>query len=221
MKTSFIKTSLIGLGLLAAASLSTFGQGAGTFDMFYGPRYLVLDPGTVKAATSASTTIDLPIDIHGYDGIAVVIVTAPVESGGDASGTIYARVEGSPDGQTTGTTNWTILSNCAVMNTFTTNTLTALVSGIIGATNTYMIPGNITNITSSNIGAIGYGGQFLNPTTFTSSGIALTNVASGIGVVAFNIADQPRFIRLKYTVTSQTNCVSGLMLGRKNTGTWY
>jgi len=205
------------LGLLAFSPMC-HAQGAGAGDMFAGPRFLVLDVGTVKAATTASSVIDLPIDIHGYDGIASVIITAPVEAGGDATGTIYARLEGSPDGQVTGTTNWTILTNCAVMNTFTTNILTSLVSGILGVTNTYMIPGTVTTPTAN---SAGFAGQYLSATAFTSAGVGLTNVASGIAVIGFNVSDAPRFIRLKYTVTAQTNCVSAVMIGRKNSGTWY
>lgn len=201
-------TLTLAVALLALCCFSASAQ-----DEFAKPRVIVLDQGTVRAATSAVTTSNLWVDIHGYSGVAMVLCSATAEAGGDASGVCYARLEGSA----TGTNGWTLLSNCAVM-TLSTNTIADLSRSGPGSTNVFLFPGTYAAVTS---GTAGYAGTPLTPAAFTSTGVLCSNVSGTVSGLGFKIADQPRFIHVVYTVTAQTNVTSAFLIGVKSSGTPY
>lgn len=194
---------------MSIASLSAFAQGASA-DLAGAMRYIVLDPGTSTPATSAVTVSNTPVDIHGYDGVGVILLGSVCTN---AAATIYARVETS----STGTNGWTLMSNCALFN-LSTNTLSNLAQNGIGATNTYLIPGTATVPTA---GTAGFASTYLAPSPYTNTGILLTNVAQGVAAIGFVVADQPRYIHTIYTVTGGTNDTTAIFVARKNSGSFY
>lgn len=199
---------------LVASCVPAFGQ----VDMFGAPRFIWMTAVGNQTFTNNGSSLTVsngPVDIHGYDGIATVLLTTTNVTG--AGSLIYARLEGSTDA-----TNWTLLNNVCATNTVYSYNITNLnyPSSQAQATNYYLLPGTVTNQTGTGAAVPGFAGQYVNPAPFTNYGILCTNVTGGAFLLGFNVADAPRYIHLVATTTGtqSTWFMGAVVIARKNSG---
>lgn len=161
----------------------------GNFDYFAAPRTIILSP----MAKHAANTTNNPIDIHGSQGIGLIVLNiATNDAAGAAISIITNILESSPD-----QTNWTALSyGQATQNAllYTNNTYS---SGGILATNPTFTAGTITTPTAS---TSGFANPYIAPISYTNTNPIVT--PGGTYVVGFNTADCGRYLRCSWSQAS-------------------
>lgn len=173
------------------------------FNVYEGFRTTVVAPQTLSSGSGAGIVTNWPVDLHGFEGVASLILTVGTNVGG---GTLTCSVETSPD-----LTNWTALGSYSLASPTVvkyTNTFYGGTSLI--ATNVYLLPGTITTPTAS---SAGFATQYLNPAPYTNSGSINVINTNGVTVVGFNIQDTQRFMHVYWTPGGTvTNYISSAVL---------
>jgi hypothetical protein len=201
MNFNFKNLALAGLAVLGLS----FSAGAQTFDMFNATRTYILAPtqnigvnGGVGLITN--TAVD-HVKLLGRVKVDFIMLT----NSGTTGGTLTAQLYTAPDN-----TNFTALANYALISSPTTDIITnAYYPGTNTCANSMMLPGTATYPTAA---TAGYATPYLAPLPFTNTGAFTLNGNPNVQV-AFNITDQPRYIRLVYTAGGTvTNFTGGAIL---------
>lgn len=191
--------------MLAVASFCL--NAAAQVDLFGAPRTIVVAPPQVLAANALSTTNSW-VDTHGYDGVAKIDIFSQTNAGG----TLSVAFETSTD-----RTNAAALANFAnAVSTSIIYTNTYYGGVALKATNTYLMPGTLTDPTAS---TAGWASTYLVPSPFTNSG-SVTITAAAVYEIGYVIADAPRYIRVIFNATgAATNgatAAGAVLTGRRS-----
>jgi len=182
----------------AMAAMATVTVQAQTLDAFNQLRPLVIT-GNSTIAVNALFTTNGPFDMIGYVGRGVLLANAYTNAGG----TIGFQVYTSPD-----TTNWTSISNYAVINANTSVIYTNL--GVLSAgqiwsstnfsvTDNYLLPYTATTPYAP---LAGYNTPYAAPNQFTNAA-GNVNVPSNSQWVEWSVnwTDQQRYMRFVWAAT--------------------
>lgn len=175
------------------------------FDTFGVPRAIVLTAPAVQSGGTAGTVSNNPVDIRSFDGIVKIDVYVGTNTG-TTGGTVTITPNVSSD-----LTNWSALSSFAFINK--TNQIISTNgyygSGVLYATNNYLIPGTITTPTAA---SAGFATKYITTPLFTNTaGVSVG--ASGWYEIGFNAGDAPRYISVQYVPGgSATNFNVGAVL---------
>jgi hypothetical protein len=202
----FTKIKLAVIGAVAFIALPAVAQVG--FDAYGQMRTLILAPPTilVNGGAAASTT-NVPVDTHGFEGVAKVDIMSCTNSGGALTALLYT----SPD-----LTNWTALANYSLAQS-SSIIYTNLGYGNatnLQATNVYNLPGAVTTPTAN---TAGFATAYLdNSSPFTNSG-AITITTKKIYTIGYNIQDAARYVQIVWTPTgsSSNDIVAAVITARK------
>lgn len=207
-----VKKAVLGAALFISAFCilpSAFGQVG--IDVYTPIRSIVWTSPTLVSQAAVST--NGPFDLFGYTGRSFVDISSGTNSA--PGGTSTATIQSSPD-----TTNWTTLTNFALINSTTQYIYTNMYynsTNTLVVSNNYLLPGAITFGTAGNSS-----NAFFGPYVFPSgaqlftNGNAVTITAKGWYRVAWDPRSQPngaRYYQIYYTQSTATNLVSAVFNG--------
>ncbi len=199
----FTKQILAGIAALALV-VPAFGQG--NFDYFAAPKTLVLSAPQLLSESGATTLLTTnTASISRFLGIVALDVYSLSNSAGAAIlPTNTFTIQTSP----TGTNAWTTITNAAFATSttvITTNYWGITNSSVAFYTNTFMIPGTISNAV---VGLNGFSGQWTQPAQYTSSGTANSGPSQN-WTIGFDADNQGNFIQIIWS-TSGSNAIYGV-----------
>ncbi len=183
-----------------AVAVNGYAQGRG-FDLFGAPRSIVLQSPLQTAV--GTLNYSNAIDIHGFDGIAVVDIMSLTNGTIGTGMTVGFNVSND-------NTNWTALQNYAAgvsISQSITNNMFGSSTPVI--TQTAMFPGAITTPTAS---SAGWATPNIVPSPFTNTGTQ-TITGKGFYEIAFNANDAGRYLQVTWTGTNAV--VSAVFKGMK------
>lgn len=201
------------VGLLVFASVETAQAGGRGFDLFGATRNIAIVPVTQTASITGGST-NVPAFIRYFDGIAVCTFNAYTNTG---TNVVTVTPQSSIDN-----TNWTTLTNYALVTTtaiVTTNLYyapgtNASLTNLL-ATNFTLLPGTYTYPTAS---TAGFATPYLSPTPFTNGGAITFGAGTNTIAFAFNCADVGTYLRVNVTTVGTNVYNANLMLPLVNSG---
>jgi hypothetical protein len=185
--------------VLAVASLFCLKAQA-QFDAYAGFTTLVVDAprNLAVAAAGINSTTNMPVDIHGFDGIAKIDFSC---FSNNVATTVLVAIQTSPD-----QTNWTSLANVSYAVPQSLILSNYMYGGILTDTNVFNRAGTVTSPTAA---TSGWATSYLVPAPFTNTASALDVSHNSIVTVGFNISDAGRYLRLVYTPSGTTTNWTG------------
>jgi hypothetical protein len=175
------------LALCAVAALLSATSAFSQFDLFAGPKTLLLAKPTL-VTTAGFTNV---ADTHGFDGVAAIIVTTRTNTSG-SSGTFTITGSSNP---TNGFSAITTLAQATSTAVKMTNSFVFQAGSTTNAyylTNTFLLPGVLTWPTVATDGFALPSG-YIAPAPFTNGGTFTFN-SDSIVELGYNIGDAPRYL---------------------------
>jgi len=212
---NFTKQIMFGLFALAASIFTASAQG--NFDYFAAPKTIVISPPQILTQSAATTLQTTNVaNISRFLGVAVMDIYSISNSAGAAvlptnTFTLYSSI--------TGTNNWIQMTNVAFATSttiITTNYVGTTNSAVIYTTNTFMVPGTISNAV---VALNGFSGQWTQPAPFTSSATGNSGPTAN-WTIGFDSDNAGNYIQLVWS-TSGSNAVyntAAIMRGRTKQG---
>lgn len=186
-------------GILAMSAAFNCAAQSG-FNYFEEPRTIALTWPT----NLTTTTSNLVIDIHGFEGIGTVDMMALSNTTGV---TITALLSTSPD-----RTNWTAVTYALATSNNVIYTNLYYGSGTPLATNQLLRAGTLTTPTAS---SAGFASKYVLPAPYTNTGTVSIGTLQ-LATVGFSVPDAGRYLQIAWTITgTSTNAVSAVFKGRK------
>ena len=201
----------LAVGLLAFSINQAVAQNSGT-DLFGPVKTIVLQTPTTASTSTAVGTTNTWVDLRQFVGMASVFISAQTNIAGGTLTNVFIWSNDQTNSIAFSGFALGVSTNIPITNmyyngsTYVTNK----------ATNTWILPGTLTNYTAFQSGNASWA---LVPSAFTNSSTIVTT-AAGIYELGFNIQDAPRYVEFATqtggTITNYT--LSAILIGRTSYG---
>lgn len=192
----FLKNILVAAMLAVGCTLPAM---ADQFDLYGGTDTRVVAALHVTAQGSNNTATT---PMFGLNGIATLQIWFGPDN---ASGTGAFTVQTSPDN-----TNWSTMTSCCVSTVYTNTYTNNIYAAAVTTAYTNLLHGS--SVLTPTAATAGFATPYIVPLLLTNTGVfQLTNAANA--EVAFEVVDQPKYIRLAVTTGGTgTNSAFGAVL---------